>query len=315
MKRPHDKIKYYALNQSPLYKLTTKRKLAALFNISTQELLSLASREDNYRVFQINRSSGKPRTVEVPKPHLERVHHRLFFLLSRITPPKFLHSGVKNRSYITNAEAHVGANRLVKLDINKFFPSTKAWHVSEFFVVYMKCTPDVAGILTALCTCGGHVPTGSCVSQIIAYYAHMGMFKQIYDLANELGVNMTCYVDDIAFSGKNANKALLSSASKIMMARGLVCHKERVYRGDQPKIVTGVVVTADNIKLPNRRHLQIFTEYQQLQHAAEESDVEKRLEILLGRVNAAAELDSIYRPRAKRLQHNLTRIRNQKITA
>ena len=119
MKRLHDKSIYYDLNQSPLYKLTTKRKLAALFNISTKELLTLASREDNYRVFQINRSSGKPRTVEVPKPHLERVHHRLFLLLSRITPPQFLHSGVKGRSYITNAEVNIGAHRLVKLDIKK----------------------------------------------------------------------------------------------------------------------------------------------------------------------------------------------------
>lgn len=313
MKKLHDKSNYYHLNQSPLYKLTTKRKLAALFNITTQELLSLSSREDNYRVFQINRSSGKPRTVEVPKPHLERVHHRVFLLLSRITPPQFLHSGVKGRSYITNAKVHIGANRLVKLDIKKFFPSTKAWHVFEFFRDYIKCTSDVAGILSALCTCEGHVPTGSCVSQILAYYAHIGMFQQIYDLANKQAVNMTCYVDDIAFSGKNANKALLLSVSKIMMVRGLVCHKERVYRSDQPKIVTGVVVTTDNIKLPNRRHLQIYNEYQQLQLAAEESDAEKRLQILLGRVNAAAELDTIYRARAKRLQLDLAQIRKQRV--
>jgi len=129
-------------------------------------LVGLVSRDDNYRVFEIGKNLGRARTVEHPKPHIHRFHQRVFTLLSRIEPPLYLHSGVKGRSYITNAKAHRGCSRLVTLDIEAFYPSTRRWHVFEFFNDTMKCSPDVADIMASLLTYEDHVPTGRAASQI-----------------------------------------------------------------------------------------------------------------------------------------------------
>jgi hypothetical protein len=71
----------YHLNQCPLFRLKSKKKLAEILGLSVQEIESLAKREDNYRVFFINKTKAKPRKIEEPKPHLERIHRRLFNLL------------------------------------------------------------------------------------------------------------------------------------------------------------------------------------------------------------------------------------------
>jgi len=127
------RLKRYPINQSPLYKLRNRRKLASIFNLKISDLEALVKRNDNYRIFRIGKETKKTRTVEVPKPKLDRLHHRLFVLLSRIEPPDYLHSGVKGRSYVTNAKSHLHAHELAKVDIVQFFPSTKGWHVFNFF--------------------------------------------------------------------------------------------------------------------------------------------------------------------------------------
>ena len=51
------KHKSYPLNQSPLYKIQSRRKLAELFNLSVNELEGLVKRGDNYRIFFAIRSN------------------------------------------------------------------------------------------------------------------------------------------------------------------------------------------------------------------------------------------------------------------
>lgn len=285
--------KSYHLNQSPLYKLKTRRKLAALFNLSVRELETLVKRSDNYRIFTIGKKVNKPRQVEEPKPHLERLHRRLFNLLRRIEPPKYLHSGIKGKSYITNAKKHIGKEALITLDIQKYFPSTKGWHVYDFFHNVMHCNKDVAGLLTKISTHNDHVPTGSCLSQIIAFYAHYEMFQEIYSLTSSLNLSMTCYVDDIAISGKNANKAVLHQIREILRRRGLNSHpsKERVYRAGVPKEVTGSIVIESGLKLPNRKHKKIHEEINLILKMDDTNEKLDRITVTMGRLITASQSD------------------------
>lgn len=293
MVKTPSKHKLYSIDQSPLYKLQTRRKLASLFDLSLNELERLAKRPDNYRIFIIGKDKSKPRQVEEPKPHLERIHRRLFNLLTRIEPPEYLHSGIKGKSYITNAKAHIGADTLITLDIQKFFPSTLGWHVFEFFHNVMHCSRDVAGLLTKISTCHGHVPTGSCLSQIIAFYAHYEMFEEMYDLASSLGLTMTCYVDDIAISGKNVNKAVLYKIRGILNKRGLRSHpkKENVFRSGVPKEITGSIVLNNCLKLPNRKHKQIYEEIISISNLDDSKEKLTLINMTMGRLIAASQSD------------------------
>ena len=71
-------IKRYALNQSPLYKLANRKKLAELLKIDTCELRTL-SREANslYREFPVPKKNGGTRDVENPARQLKLVQARL----------------------------------------------------------------------------------------------------------------------------------------------------------------------------------------------------------------------------------------------
>lgn len=310
MARTSSKHKTYPLNQSPLYKLQTRRKLAGLFDMSVAELEKLAKRPDNYRLFTIGKDKNKPRQVEEPKPYLERIHRRLFNLLRRIDPPSYLHSGVKGRSYITNANKHIGSDAAVTLDIRKFFPSTLGWHVFDFFHNVMQCSRDVAGLLTRLSTCHGHVPTGSCLSQAIAFYAHYEMFEEIYNLTSSKGLTMTCYVDDIAVSGKGANKKVLHEIKGILQRRGLKSHpdKESVFRSGVPKEVTGSIVVENGLKLPNKKHQQIHEEVTSILKMDDTKDKLNLINVAIGRLIAASQSDPDMNQHVSSLSYEKNRI-------
>lgn len=259
MRKPVTKGSQYSLDQSPFYKLQTRRKLAALLRVDLRDLQALTKRTDNYRIFEIEQSPTKRREIQAPQGQLESVHRRIFDLLRRIEPPAYLHSGVKGRSYITNARAHLGSPRAFTLDIRKFYPSTKGWHVFEFFNDVMMCNEDVSGLMSNICVVDDHVPTGSCLSQIIAFYAHYSMFEEISHFAQSRDLVMTCYVDDITVSGERANGSALYNIRGMLRRRGLQSAVEKEMKFDigHPKKITGSIVSGDALLLPNYKHKKI----------------------------------------------------------
>jgi hypothetical protein len=302
----------YDINQSPLFRLKSKRKLAGIFDLPTQEIESLANRDDNYREFVIGKASEKTRRIEEPKPHLERVHRRLFTLLSRIEAPAYLHSGVNGKSYISNAKAHLESSTAITLDIERFFPSTLGWHVFEFFKSTMECSDDVAALLTKLSTVRGHVPTGSCLSQVIAFYAHKTMFDEINALAEENGFKMTCYVDDITISGPDVGHSLLYKVRGILQRRGLKSKtkKEAVYRNGAAFQITGTIIKGGGIFLPNRKHKVIHDEVLKILQILPLEERPKQIEKTIGRIIAATLLDDGMNKWLPLLrQHNINVIR------
>eukprot|EP01036_Dinobryon_divergens_P044289 gene44289-59086_t len=171
--------KGYQLDQSPLYKLESKRKLAKLLFWDLSRLQALANRTDNYRSKK-TMHANKERSLEVPKPALENVQRRIYQLLDRIEKPDYLHSGRKQRSYITNAQVHAGAVWLIKLDIKKFYAAVSSARVYRFFQDVMRCSPDVASLLAKLCTARGHLAIGSRVSQLLAFFSAKPMFDELH---------------------------------------------------------------------------------------------------------------------------------------
>ena len=248
--------KSYALNQCPLYKMSSRKKLASLLGFDISVLEKLADATSNYRIFEIPQGE-KLRKVEVPKRILERIHRKLFTLLERIEKPEYLHSGIKGRSYITNAKVHIGNVPLVKLDIKKFYPSINRSRVFRFFAEEIKCSPDVAALMSKLCTVEDHVPTGSCVSQLLAFFATKPMFDELHFLALEYDVRDSCYVDDLTWSGERATPEFLWKAKQIVHRHKLKYHKDRVYTATQQKLVTGVMINGDRIAVLRSRELKL----------------------------------------------------------
>lgn len=293
--------KSYALDQSPLYHLQSRKRLAAeIFNTELALLERLASNATNFRVFHIAQGD-KSRQVEVPKAILERLHRRLFALLERVEKPPYLHSGVKKRSYLTNAQVHVGNVPLVKLDLKKFYPSVTGGMLYRFFHDVLRCSPDVAGLLTKLCVYDGHVPTGSCVSQLLAFFAVKPLFDEIQMLATRNGVRFTVYVDDMTFSGARATPAFLWSVKQRVHAHGLKYHKDRSYPAGSRKVVTGVLVDGDRLAVQPSKELAMWRQMQAL-GSGEAGERLSAIESLLGSAVAASQIEARFLKRVRSLR-------------
>lgn len=293
--------KTYTVDQSPLYKVASRKRLAQdVFNVDLPFMERLAANEGNFRVFKIKQGT-KDRQVEVPKIVLERIHRRLFNLLERIEKPDYLHSGVRGRSYISNARVHIGAFPLVKLDIKKFYPSVDGARVSRFFTESMGCSPDVAGLLTRLCTFENHVPTGSCVSQLLAFFAAKPLFDELHTLAESEGVRGTCYVDDLTWSGHGATPAFLWAAKQVVHRHGFAYHKDRCFAAGDRKLVTGVMLDGNRMAvLPSKEH-ELWKNIQALGNF-EPNERISAANSLIGSVVAAGQIESRFLRRLLRLR-------------
>jgi len=292
--------KSYPLDQSPLYKLQSRRRLAGLLFWELSRLQALADRPDNHRSRKIVHAD-KERALEVPKPALERVQRRLFQLLDRIEKPDYLHSGRKQRSYITNAQLHTGPVWLLKLDIKKFYASISSARVYRFFQEAMKCSPDVASLLAKLCTSSGHLAIGSRVSQLLAFFSAKPMFDELHARASEYEIKDSFYVDDLTWSGVHATPRFLWEAKQIIHRHGFEYHGARVYAPDEPKLVTGVRIIGNRITVPPHRDHELWQAIQALRKAGTCAK-SNAIDTLIGKASAYAQIEGRFQRQAKQLR-------------
>ena len=281
----------YSFDQSPFYKLRSKARLASILKISLSELKAqFQTVDDDYFEFDLANSNGKKRHIEEPKPRLKRIHKRIENLLNRIFPPDYLFCPVKGRSYVSNANQHVDSKEISVLDIKKYFPSTSAGRVFQFFHEEMECDRDVAGTLMTLCTLNGHLPTGSPLSPLLSFLAHKRMWDRIAEMVKEGGCRLTVYIDDLTVSGKKVPGNLVWEVKKEIKNTGLLYHKEKSYRGNRAREVTGVIIKDGELRVPNRQHLKAHT----LRIAAiKEKDHEKRKDIYVRLRGTQSQADQI----------------------
>jgi hypothetical protein len=302
--------KSYSLDSSPFYKLTSKKKLADLLK-QPVHLLATLSHPENYKVFEINSISGKARKIQQPLNELERLHSRVASLLSRIKIPVNIHSGIKQKSHISNAREHVSSSRLITTDIKSFFPSTTKEMVYRLFRHDFFMSHNNADLLSKICCYGDHIPTGSRLSMVLAYWANYRMFAEIQALSNKHGVVFTLYVDDLTFSGDNANPLFLNTLKKIVQRHGHAINdlKTKFYSKDQVKIVTGVAIDRDTLKVKNSQHQKIYGDMQLWLcirnniGELEDSLKQKIQQRLIGRLSAASQVQESFRDKARSIMN------------
>jgi hypothetical protein len=252
------KWKTYPLDQSPLFRLRSRSRLCRLLSIDGRMLRHLSKHAEGlYREKDVpKRDSQKLRHIEDPHRGLKIVQTRLSKLLSRITPPDYLFCPVKGRDYIRNAAQHRG-NRVVRcLDIRKFFPSTSARRVFWFFHQVMECDRDIAATLSRLACYKEHLPTGSPLSPILAYFAHVDVWTAIAAICKSNGYTLTVYIDDVTISGASVSAKVIWDVKKEIHRAGHRYHKEKLFV-DGPAEITGVIVIGNELVPPNRQQKKI----------------------------------------------------------
>lgn len=257
----------YEINQSPLYKLSSKRKLATILQI---EYASLLRAKDwiNYTVSEIEKASGGFRTIYDPCRELKQVQRRIKNLLSRISIPNWVFSGCKGVCHVDNGKYHEHSVYFIQSDLHAFYDSCSRERVYRLFKDRFKCSSDVSALLSDLTTLtledgSTVIPTGSPCAQLVAFFAYQDMFNELHNLARNHRCKFSLYVDDLTFSSKTpfSNPTLFKKKVLQIVKRyghSLSLSKTAYRSADETKIVTGVAITKEGVSaIPNKLRYKI----------------------------------------------------------
>lgn len=295
----------YKIDQSPLYKLSNKRKLATILQMEYATLLH-AKEMINYTVSEIEKGSGGFRTIYNPCRELKQVQRRIKNLLSRISIPSWVFSGRKGFCHVDNGKYHEHSIYFIQSDLHAFYDSCSREPVYRLFKDRFKCSSDVSALLSDLTTLtledgSTVIPTGSPCAQLVAFFAFQDMFNELHDLACNHGCKFSLYVDDLTFSSKTPfnnpavfKKKLLQIVKRYGHSLSL---SKTAYRGaDETKIVTGVAITKEGVSaIPNKLRYKIVKGTAQ----SGTGDTSTALSTL-GRINSARMVEPSSFPEAER---------------
>ena len=132
-------ITYYVKNRSTLNTPETQNessgtKLILRKNVPPLVIINQPSKvygrtqnavqDTRYTSFQIQKKSGKMRTIHAPVPGLKAIQATLGFVLQCIFEPHTAAMGfVRGKSIVDNARIHTGQNYVYNIDLKDFFPS------------------------------------------------------------------------------------------------------------------------------------------------------------------------------------------------
>lgn len=259
------------LQNSGLPVIHNAAELADAMGITVPELRFLAfarraSTVTHYVRFRIPKKTGGFRTISAPMPRLKHAQRWILAnILERLACHDAAHGFRRGRSIVTNARPHVGADVVVNLDLEGFFPTVHHRRVKGLFR-RMGYSEQVATILALLCTepeistveldgTTYHVargerflPQGSPASPAITNLICRGLDAALTKIAANLGFRYSRYADDMTFSGSGeaADRVgpLLRRVRFLIDREGFRVHPEktRILRRGSQQEVTGLIV-------------------------------------------------------------------------
>jgi len=257
------------LQKLGLPRLSNALKLASAMGISVNELRFLAfargtSKVTHYVQFTLPKRSGGVRLISAPMARLKRAQH---WILQNLLNPQWLHDAAHgfrtDRSIVSNAQPHVGADVVINLDLKDFFPTVTYKRVKGLFRSF-GYSESVATLCALLCTEPREVavdvdgeryhvamterflPQGAPSSPAITNLLCRALDSRLARIGERLGYRYTRYADDLTFSGsREANPGrLMRRVHWVVEHEGFTVHpgKTRVFRKGRRQEVTGVVV-------------------------------------------------------------------------
>ncbi len=263
--------------------------------------------------------TAKKRLVEAPSMPLKVIQKRIKNHLMRCNFPDYVYSGIKKKSYVENVGKHQGHRFVYKIDISAFFPNTSRDKVYRFFINELRTSPDVADILTNLCTSDlsrklknrgaidqfleeksitqlNHLCTGASPSPVLSYLVNQDMFDEMKKLCDIHDMSMTIYVDDTIFSSKhpipaNIRREILNIVEKYGYT--VSSQKVKYYGSTEVKKITGVIIRSNGtLAIPNRLRSKIKHNFLQYRETSNSDYLNK----LRGCVVAARQIDKTAYP-------------------
>lgn len=244
-------MKSYPIEQCYLFRVGSKKRLAKRLRINLTELEEL-SRKPTFTTVVDNGKVFYP-----PVGKLRKIHDRIFDLIKYVETPSYLKSDKKGSSNVINASTHSPNHALVKTDIKNYFPSVKSERVYMFFRHKLQVTNSVARCLCNLLCKNDRLVKGSPVSGLLAFWSNIDMFNKIEHVCKESNSVLSVYVDDISGSTSYYNPNLLRRINGVIRQYGYDHHKHHVYKPNQEKIITGIVLAKGKYRPSKSTYLKM----------------------------------------------------------
>jgi hypothetical protein len=240
----------------------------------------------------IPKKDGSLRETFDTRPQLKRVLVRTNnVFLTRVVYPKYLHGSLRKRDPKSNAEVHVGALVVTRLDIKSFFPSITARHVNSIWMNVFRFAPTVCEILTDLTCCDGALIQGAPTSSYLANLVLWDVEPIVVQKLAERGFRYTRYVDDISVSAnRNVRKDdmawAISQIYAMLGSHGFKANrrKEEILRPNEPIILLGLVANR-KVSLSGAKRNEIRAEVDRHTCLRPSESQTTRLKSTLGKVH------------------------------
>ena len=186
----------------------------------------------------------------------------------------YLHSAVKQRSYNTNAQVHVGNKYVFAIDLKDFYPSVTKYKLYLFFKNEFNVSSDIAMIYAVLSSCKSDEGTyklgqGLSQSSTLAFLVNYRLFNYLYYYSKENNIEMSIYVDDVIFSSDSPiSQIFIDKLFGIIKGNDMSIKRDKVhnYKNDSIKKITGVYVNGKKTRVANNKHYELDTQYKYLKN-------------------------------------------------
>lgn len=230
--------------------------IADYLQISHYFLRSILRRPwKHYRTFYFTKRSGGLREINSPRTFLKVIQWWILdTILYNSEISSVAHGFVPYKSFVTNAQEHLGARHVLNVDVEDFFPSLRLPVVAAVFGS-LGYSEEVSGCLAELTTFNGHLPQGAPSSPALANLALRHVDEAINDYARTAGLRYTRYADDMTLSSnERIDAGVLDFISLHLSTVGLRLNarKTRFMGPNCTKEITGLILGRDGIRLPRQ---------------------------------------------------------------
>lgn len=183
-----------------LMPITSKEVLATIFGLNPGIIWSFIERPSrHYRRFTIPKGKSE-RHIFAPRVGLKIIQKWISSQLQQaFEAPHHVFGFVPNRSHIEAAAVHTGASWVYSIDIENFFPTTPEATVRES-LQKAGYDEESAKLISGLTCFGGNLAQGAPSSPVLSNMCMSQLDAGLGILANEFGLRVTRYADDISFS-------------------------------------------------------------------------------------------------------------------
>ena len=206
-----------------------------------------------YHVFEISGKNKKRKITAPSQPIKLRQQWILSEILEKNKVSNNCHGFVRNRSILTNAKKHIGHKNILNIDIKDFFPSiTQNMVVKEF--LKMGYENSAAEALAEICCFENRLPQGAPTSPYMSNLILKEMDDELDKFSKYRKMTYTRYADDMSFSSNVDIFCLLQDLYNIVNKYSFQINEKKTcyYQDPHRKIVTGLIVKEDEVKIPKK---------------------------------------------------------------